>query len=390
MITSSFRPSREEVRSLLSDLVSIDSINPSLVPGGGGEKQIAGYVANWLEQAGVGAVELHEIAPDRPNVIGRVKGRSAGRTLMLNAHVDTVGIAGMSQPLVARAEGDRLYGRGAYDMKGGLAAIMLAAGRLASSSEFEGELIVTAVADEEYASLGTQAVVSSLSADAAIVTEPTGLRICSAHKGFAWLSIETNGRAAHGSRADLGIDAISHMGRVLASIESVGGELARRPPHPLLGTASLHASSIEGGGELSSYPAHCRLQLERRTLPGETPDSVLAEIENQLAKLSLADPTFSAHAELFFWRDSFEVARDEEVVRAVDASATEIMGAHPRVYGDTPWMDAALLSAAGIPTVVFGPGGAGAHAAEEYGNLEEVAVCAQILAKTAITFCRSR
>lgn len=395
-----FRPSRAEVTALLSDLVSIDSIDPSLVPGGAGEGRIAAYVANWLRQAGL-TVELQDVALGRPNVIARLKSGVTGRALMLNAHLDTVGVTGMPRPFEARVEGDRLHGRGAYDMKGGLAAIMLSAGRLCQGQEElggsprgsargrPGELIVTAVVDEEYASLGTQAITSSLSADAAIVTEPTSMRICTAHKGFAWMNVETAGRAAHGSRADLGVDAIAHMGRVLADIETLSADLAGHPRHALLGTGSIHASSIEGGGELSSYPARCRLQIERRTLPGDTRDSVLAEIDDRLAARSREDPSFSVRPELFFWRDSFEIARDADIVRFVDAAATETLGAHPQVYGDSAWMDAALLSAAGIPTVVFGPGGAGAHAVKEYAVLGEVALCAEILAKTALDFCRS-
>jgi acetylornithine deacetylase len=380
------RPAREEVIELLSALVAIDSINPSLVPGAAGEGEIARFVAGWLDSAGL-EVSLREVAPGRPNVVGRLPGRGAGRSLMLNAHVDTVGITGMEGPFSPRVEGDRLYGRGAFDMKGGLAAIMLAARAVARAGGAAGDLIVTAVADEEYASLGTEAVVSSLHADGAIVTEPTALGLCVAHKGFAWVTLETAGRAAHGSRPDLGVDAIGHMGRVLVDLESLSAELAARPPHPLLGPASLHASLIEGGQELSSYPERCRLQVERRTVPGESRESVLAEIEERLGHRAAQDGAFQASAELFFWRDPFEVSLDEPIVQVVSQAAEQALGERPATFGETPWMDAALLSAAGIPTVVFGPGGEGAHAVVEWTSISQVAACAEVLARAALAFC---
>lgn len=386
MTSSLWLPTREETVSLLSALVACESINPSLVPGGVGESAIAGVVGNWLRSVGC-EVEVTEVAPGRPNVIARLVGAGSGRSLLLNAHVDTVGVEGMEAPFRPRVEGDRLYGRGAYDMKGGLAAIMLAVAILSRRGRPVGEVIVTAVADEEYASLGTEAVVQTLRADGAVVTEPTGLRLCAAHKGFAWMTVQTRGRAAHGSKPDLGVDAIAHMGRVLTDLEALGTELAGRQPHPLLGTGSIHASLIQGGQELSSYPERCRLQLERRTVPGESPPSVLAEVSERLEARARADETFQAHAELTFWRDPFEVSTSEPIVQAVTEAATEVQGSPPQIYGDSPWMDAALLVGAGIPTVVIGPGGEGAHATTEWVSISEVEACAEILARTAIRFC---
>jgi acetylornithine deacetylase len=380
------RPNRDDVTSLLSELVAIDSVNPSLVPGAQGESAIAQFVARWMTDSGFD-VNLIEVCPGRPNVIGRVRGRAGGRSLMLNAHMDTVGVTGMENPFQARVEGDRLYGRGAYDMKAGLAAIMLAGRSIARAGGAGGDLIIAAVMDEEYASLGTQAVLEGLTADGAVVTEPTGLRLCLAHKGFAWLAIETQGRAAHGSKAELGVDAIAHMGRFLVELEGLGKSLAAESGHPLLGTGSVHASLIEGGRDLSSYPDRCRLQIERRTIPGETPDLVSRQIEALLDRLHGDDESFAAVCDMSFWRDPFEVAADEEVVRSLERAATEVTGVTPAIYGDTPWMDAALLSAAGIPTVVFGPGGAGAHSITEYASLPEVGLCADALARMALDFC---
>ncbi len=380
------RPSDQEVASLLMALVGIDSVNPSLVTGAAGESRIAEYVTGWLRDVGV-HVELQEVLSSRPNVIARVGGTGHGRSLMLNAHLDTVGAAGMNNPFVPRVEGDRLYGRGAYDMKAGLAAIMLAARSVQRAGGAHGDVIVTAVMDEEYASAGTEAVLGRYRADGAIVTEPTGLRLCIAHKGFAWLSVTTQGRAAHGSKPDLGIDAIAQMGRVLAHLEALGKQLSQGPAHPLLGTGSVHASLIEGGQELSSYPERCRLQIERRTIPGETPSSVLEEILAELRKQSANDQSFRAEAELLFWREPFEVDRRAPIVQTVDQAAMAITGGGPQVYGDTPWMDAALLASAGIPTVVFGPGGAGAHAVVEWASISQTATCAAVLAQAAMDYC---
>jgi acetylornithine deacetylase len=304
--------------------------------------------------------------------------------------MDTVGVAGMDQPFQPRIEGDQLFGRGAYDMKAGLAAIMLAGRSVARAGGAEGDLIIAAVMDEEYASLGTQAVARNIRTDAAVVTEPTGLRLCLAHKGFVWLTIETEGRAAHGSKPDLGIDAIAHMGRLLVEIEGLGRRLGAEEGHRLLGTGSVHASLIEGGRELSSYPDRCRLQIERRTIPGETPDLVREQVVALIEGLRAHDQNFIATCDLDFWRDPFEVADDEAIVQALGRASTEVIGAIPEIYGDTPWMDAALLSAAGIPTVVYGPGGVGAHAITEYASLLQVEQCAHALARLTLNFCGGR
>ncbi len=374
-----------ELVELLSDLVAIDSVNPDLVPGGAGEGEIAKFIAAWLERAGL-EVTLDEAAPGRPNVVGLARGRGGGRALMLNAHVDTVGVAGMDRPHEPRVEGTRLYGRGAYDMKGGLAAIM-AAGAAARQRELRGDVLVTAVVDEEYASVGTQSIVKRWRADAAIVTEPTALEICTAHKGFIWLEIETRGFAAHGSRPDLGVDAIAKMGPVLVGLSELDRTLRARPTHRLLNSGSLHASLIEGGQELSSYPERCVLQVERRTIPGETPEQVEREIRDLLDRTASADAEFKGTVRTTLIRDAFEVAEDAEIVGVLRRKAVECLGRIPAIVGETPWMDAAILAAAGIPTVIFGPGGAGAHAVVEWVDLEHVARCAEILLATAEEFC---
>jgi acetylornithine deacetylase len=383
-MVAQLRHSADEIAALLADLVAIDSVNPDLVPGGAGEAEIARFVAEWLRGAGLD-VTIDEPAPGRPSVVGVARGTGGGRSLMLNAHMDTVGVEGMADAHRPRLEGGRLYGRGAYDMKGSLAACMAAAAAAAGHG-LAGDVIVTAVSDEEYASIGCRSLVERWTADAAIVTEPTGLRVCVAHKGFAWWRLRTRGRAAHGSRPELGVDAIAHMGPVLVALEALEAELRDRP-HPLLGPGSVHASLIEGGQELSSYPERCELSVERRTLPGDTEAGVRAELERFVAGVRAARPDVELEGEVTLVRDAFEVDPGEPVVAAVRGRAAAVTGTEPDVFGDTPWMDAAITSAAGIPTVVFGPSGAGAHAVEEWADLESVHACARILLAAAAELC---
>jgi acetylornithine deacetylase len=374
-----------DVEALLGQLVAIDSVNPDLVPGGAGEAAMARFVAGWLREAGL-EVTLDEPVPGRPGVVGIARGTGGRRSLMLSAHLDTVGVAGMSHPFEPTVEDGRLYGRGAYDMKGGLAAIMLAAAE-ARRRGLRGDVILTGVADEEYASLGTTSIIKRWRADAAIVTEPTALDLCLAHKGFLWLEVEVIGQAAHGSRPDLGVDAITKMGGVLLGLERLGQRLAQKPAHPWLGHGSLHASLIQGGQELSSYPERCVLSVERRTLPNETPEQVQAELQEILDQLAAADPTFQATVKTTLVRDAFEIAPEAPIVQAVRTAATTALGREPANIGAAWWMDAALLAAAGIPTVIFGPGGAGAHAAVEWVSLEDVARCVEVLVQAITAFC---
>ncbi|PNY79735.1 acetylornithine deacetylase [Deinococcus koreensis] len=369
---------------LLSALVSIDSVNPSLVPGAAGEAALAHWVAGWLRERGIEAV-LDEAAPGRLSVIATVRGSGGGRSLLLCAHLDTVGTDHMPDALEPRIQDGRLYGRGAYDMKGGLAACLLAL-QGAQGAGLRGDVILAAVADEEYASLGVQSVLGRITADAAIVTEPTSLELCVAHKGFTWHEITTFGRAAHGSRPDLGTDAIAHMGRVLGQLEAYGHDLGSRAPHPLLGHASVHASLIQGGQELSSYPECCTLQVERRTLPGETAGEIEREWTALLSPLA-SDPAFRAEHRTTLVREPFGVPVDAPIVQTLRGQATLILNQTPTLTGMSFWMDSAFLAAAGISTVVFGPHGAGAHSAEEWVDLESVGQCRAVLAATLRAFC---
>ena len=323
--------SQEELTALTAELVAIDSTNLDLVPGGAGEVEIARFVAGWLESVGLD-VEVHELGPSRANVIAVARGSGGGRSLMLNAHMDVVGAGGMAEPWTPRIDGTRLYGRGAYDMKASLAAIMLA-GREAARLRLRGDVIVTAVADEEFASIGVQDVVRRVGADAAIVTEPTGLDLCVAHKGFVWLEVETRGVASHGSLPEEGIDAITKMGPVLTGLADLDRELRSRPGHHLLGPSSIHASLIQGGQELSTYPARCLLSIERRTIPGETPAEVEGQIAAILAEAGAADSSFQAEQRTLLVRDPFGVDLDQPIVDLARRHLARAIGRDPEIVG---------------------------------------------------------
>ena len=374
-----------DVAELAAKLVAIESINPEVVAGGSGEVEIARFVAEWSDRAGL-ETTLSEPASGRPNVMAVARGSGRGRTLILNAHTDTVGVAGMTDPFTPRLEGGRLYGRGSYDMKGSLAACMLAVAE-AARSRLRGDVVLTAVSDEEFASVGSEAVAASIAADAAIVTEPTELEIAIAHRGFVHLEIETHGRAAHGSRPHLGIDAIAKMGRVLVGIEELDGRLRADPTHTYVGSGSVHASLIEGGQEYSSYPARCVLQAERRTIPGETVELAEREIRAMLDDAGESDPQFSADVRVLASREPFEVAEDAEVVATVRHCAAPVLGSEPAVVGVSFWADSALLAAAGIPTVLFGPRGEGAHAEVEWVEVASLEQCVEIYAAVASEIC---
>lgn len=370
---------------LLEDLVAIDSVNPSLVPGARGEADVARRIADECVAAGL-TVDVTEVAPGRPNVVAVLEGRAPGPTLMFCGHMDTVGVAGMEAPFQPRHHDGRVYGRGAQDMKGGVAAMLGAARVLAEGGGLgRGRLIVAAVVDEEHASLGAEALVAAWRADAAVVTEPTDLQVAVAHKGFQWVEIETRGRSAHGSRPDDGRDAILRMGRVLSRLESLDRQLQTQPAHPLLGTASLHASIVAGGVELSSYPDRCSLQMERRTLPGEPPEAGLQEALAILDRLRRDDWEFEGDAHLMFGREPYEIEKGHALPAALVRAATAV-GCQARQVGMTFWSDAAILGAAGIPSVLFGPGGAGLHSPEEYVRVQDVCRCRDALVALAREF----
>lgn len=376
---------RGDAIGLLKALVRADSRNPSLVPGAPGESEAARLLAETLRAWGM-EVSIIESAPGRPNVIARKRGAGGGRSLMFNGHIDVVGVEGMVHPpFDASTRDGRVYGRGASDMKGGVAAMCAAAARLPALA---GDLVITAVCDEEWQSIGTAAMLASgVRADAAIVTEPTGLAIMPAHKGFVWAEFLVEGRAAHGSRWDLGVDAIRHAGAVLAELDVLEMETLAKRRHTLLGRPSLHASLIEGGTGMSTYPDRCSVRVERRTIPGETLEHVAAELDDVVARAGRARERFSARVEILFAQPPSDVAADAPLVQALAGVLAE-RGLATAPVGMSAWTDAALLNQAGIPAICFGPGDMGlAHAAEEYIETSQVETATEVLVALANTWC---
>lgn len=358
-------------------LVSTPSVNPTLASGGAGEGRIAEVAAELLRSWGL-APRIVEVAPDRYNVVAELVGD--GPTLLLNGHLDTVGVENMTvDPFGALIEGGRLIGRGSCDMKGGLASLLAATARLAREGA-RPNLLVALTADEEHASLGMAAFVEGEpKADVAVVCEPTGLSVMPAHKGFVWIRAVFEGRAAHGSRPDIGVDAIRHAGLYLAALDGYAEELRARPAHPLLQHGSFHAGTIEGGTAESVYPDRCELLLERRTMPGEDPEDVHQEFERVLAGLRSREPSLAASLQTTLARPGTEVAEDSRLVRGL-LDAGEAHGVTPRVEGMTAWVDAAFLNEAGIPAVCYGPGGIEqAHTVDEWIEVDEIRICADVL-----------
>jgi acetylornithine deacetylase len=354
----------ESIAELAQQLFAIDSVNPALVRGGAGERQCVHALAEWCDAHGL---EVQVVGDDaRPSLIARTPKR-AGRSLLLNGHLDTVGVAGMRDPFEPRIVDGRLYGRGSYDMKGAMAALCVAA------AESDGNVIVTAVADEELASTGTEEILRHVTADAALVAEPTELQVAVAHRGFVGFEIECAGVAAHGSRPDLGVDAIVKMGPILVALDELDRRLQSGPRHALAGTGAIHASLIEGGQEMSSYPARCVLMGERRTIPGET----VAGVEQELRALA-----GDAEVRILANREPYEAPTDHEFVELVRrvAGVDELVGA-------PFWTDAALIAEAGIPTVLLGPVGEGAHADVEWVDLASLGRLRDAVAEIARAWC---
>jgi acetylornithine deacetylase len=374
--------SRPAVLEILQELIRTPSVNPSLSPDEAhGEEAIAKVAQKWLAANGVKSW-LEEVVAGRPNTVAEV-GRGEGPTLVLCAHLDTVGTKGMTiPPFEPTLEGNRVYGRGSYDMKGSAAAVMVAAAVL-EREDFPGRVLVALVADEEYASIGAQDFVKRHKADACVLTEPSAGQLILCHKGFVWAEIITKGHAAHGSRWDLGVSAIAKMGKIIAALEQFDQQELRNRTHPLVGPASQHCSVIRGGSGLSTYAEECTLQIERRTLPGETPERVVEELEEVIRSTG-------ERAELrrLLDRPPLTCDANAKIAISLNKAAKSVTGETPKIAGVSYWMDAALFAAAGIPTVNYGPSGAGAHEAVEWVELDSVATSAQVLVETACTFHR--
>ncbi|GAA1750394.1 M20/M25/M40 family metallo-hydrolase [Agromyces humatus] len=406
--------SQAEVATLTRRLVAIDATNPSLVPGAAGEREVAEAIVAWLGDRGFDA-RLIGADPARPSVLARRRGTGGGRTLLLAGHLDTVGGAGLGGAGLGGAglgghdagdsrsdaagpgpsdaadprAGDRVVGRGAYDMAGGLAAAMVAAA--GAPADLAGDLVLAFAADEEFGSLGMVELLAAIDAeaeasadprprpDAAVVLEPTDLEVTLAHRGFAWYRIEYEGVAAHGSQPELGVDAIDRALDGLVALRNLGARLDAASRHPLLGTGSVRVATIEGGTDAATVADGCVLVVERRTLPGE-PDPG-AELELVLA------PSRPARVVPLVARPAMEADAGSPIARAVLAAVERATGAPPVRRGDPWWTDAGLIAEAGIDVVLVGPIGGGAHADEEWVSVESLGTLVDALRGVIRTIC---
>ena len=376
-----------ELIPLLKRLIAIDSVNPGLSPAGAGESAIADYCEAWLRERGF---EVHRLErrPGRPSLVAVARGTGGGRSLMLNGHLDTVAHGTYDgDPLLPRVEDGKIFGRGASDMKSGIAAMMTAATDAVRRGPLRGDVILACVADEEHASSGTAEVLEEFTADAAIVTEPSYLEVTLAHKGFAWFEVDILGRAAHGSRPDLGVDAIAKAGHFLVAVEELGRRLARSGGHRLLGPGTVHAGLIHGGEGPSTYPARCRITIERRTVPGENAETVRAELGEILDRLAGTVPDFHYRLRDGLHREPFQADPGSDIVRTLLRQVERALGHPPVIRAEPFWTDCALLDRAGIPCLLFGVDGGGAHADLEWADIDSVHQVAAILTETITEFC---
>jgi acetylornithine deacetylase len=372
------------VVALACELIACDSTNPELAPGGAGEGAVARLIARRLADAGL-EVELSEPAAGRPNVVGRLRGAGGGRSLLLCGHTDVV--AADPGAFAPRVDGRRLYGRGAVDMKGGLAAAIVAVERLAAAPDrLPGDVLVAGVIDEEWLSLGAERLVADYHADGAILAEQSDLDVVVEHGGFAWFQVESRGVEAAGIDPDAGVDAIALLTPVLQGLIELDQELAARPA-PEYGRPSVHPSTIAGGTQFPAYARSCVLGIERCTVAGETVAGAIDEVKRLLERAHGADPRFDADVRLIVGREPVKLDPQAPLVRALDREIKARLGHPPRHVGDMGWADSGILSEAGIPCAIFGPTGGGHHTAQEYVEIESLVQCAEIIEATARAFC---
>ena len=372
----------EAVIELTRELVALNTVNPELEAGAPGERPAVELLADRLERSGF-AIEI--VGPQRrPSLLATLRGRGGGPALALNGHLDTVPAGGMTDPFTPRIDGERLYGRGTCDMKAGIAALVVAAEHAARAGT-DGDVLLALVADEEHGSLGTTAVLDALRAldrlpDACIVAEPTWLELAGAHRGFAVIEVELRGRAAHSSRPQDGVNAVTHLGRLLAGVEARDRELATRAPHPHAGHGSFQATVAHGGTSPFVLPDRATATIERRTVPGDPLDAGLREVQAILA----ADPELDATCHQLMSRDAWQLAEDEPHI----ARLVELFG-RPRRTGFPYWMESALWEQAGVPALVCGPAGGGLHTDVEWVDLPQLRAYTESLTALIPAFSRA-
>ena len=373
-----------DIVELLSELVRINSVNSTLSHGPG-ESEIAKFIRFRLDQ-----LELHSeiltTTTDRSNVIAVVPGSNPGRSLLLNGHLDTVGVDGMDDPFTLKQEDDRLYGRGAYDMKGSLAVMLLLAEYFTRQPP-PLDILMTFVADEEDKSLGMEDLVENWLPNisplpiGAIFLEPTEEDIGVCHKGFCWYELEVTGKAAHGSRPEEGIDAILPLRAALNELNKIQAELFNHKPDPLLGHAILHSSIVTGGTELSMIPSYSNLQWERRTLPGETQQDLDGELERTVRAVENHPGKHVVKGRQIFLRPSYRVPANSEILSRLQKASPQ-----SAAVGFSFWADSALAGMAGIPSLLYGPIGHGAHAVDEWVSLKSLLNIYETLKRVILDF----
>jgi acetylornithine deacetylase/succinyl-diaminopimelate desuccinylase family protein len=367
-----------ETARLLRELIARPSVNPAFVPAGdvhAGERRVADFITDVARAAGLD-VERRNVLPGRPNVIARLAPTGTARhCILLAPHLDTVPAA--DKQFVPRLKNGRLFGRGASDTKGSIAAMLVALSEIAASPNRprETEIVFAGLMDEEHSQAGSRALVASgFKADLAVVGEPTRARVVTAHKGSLWLELATRGKSAHGSRPELGRNAVHSMAKVVHALETEYAAALRKRRHTLLGCATVNVGTIRGGTQPNVVPENCTITVDRRTLPGETEASVRREVIAFLARRNL--------------RVTFNDLQPVPCLALETDPTLPLVRLFLRIAGQREpagvnfFCDAAVLSAGGIPSVVFGPGDIGqGHTADEWISLASLERAKDILRK---------
>ncbi len=375
----------------LAEMVAIQSVNPFDDPASPGhrEREMADYLCARMEALGM-EVERRDIAQGRPNVCGRLKGTGGGASFMLAGHMDTVGVEGYDGAFEPRVEEGRLYGRGACDMKGALAAYLEVVRVLRDSgTKLKGDLLIGVVSDEEHTMIGSKDWGPNWPhADAGVIGEPTELAICPAHKGQAAMLIRTFGKAVHSSMPELGENAIVRMARVIEAFDDYGEELKSREPHPLCGHGRFSPGVIQGGTISSAVPDFCELEVDRRMVPGETEEQIVAEYRARLDRLTGNDPGFRYEiAGPTIGVGSLDIAPDDALVTTLAKACEAVTGSAPPVTAFPGGTDAPNM---GFPCIICGPGAlAQAHTVNEFVETRQLADAARIYLLAALDFTGS-
>ncbi len=368
---------RRDLIDLTVALAEINSVNTTLDAGGGGEAEIGEFVRDWMSKRGW-QVDVEWPAPGRPNVVGVIKG-GPGPTLMINVHLDTVG--GVSEAFEVKATDDRILGRGVLDTKGGLAAALLAAASI-DPDDLPGDIVIAAVCDEEADSIGTSHLLLNRHPDAAIVIEPTDLRIVAGHRGFGILEVVYLGRAAHTGHREEGINAIDPATRLVADLASLERSLSERPVAPLFGAPSIQVTRIEGGTELFTVPDRCTTTIEIRTVPGHHEADMATVVD--VVQARSADGV-ECRTDWLIRRPPFSTDVDDRLVQTA-TTGLESAGRSAVIVGAPFWTDAALFSSVDVPAVVIGPGGHGIHSVDEWVSIDDLVATQQVLRHAMTNF----